>query len=883
MTGRREGPPRLLETALSVILASKSRNEVIGDLREEYEQRCRREGHRKADHWYLSETLRSVGPSLLARLPQGTLRLPGRQVAIAETTSAIRSLRRHPAQTATIALTLGVGVGAAVAVFSIAGQLWLRPLPGIGSTQSVAFLELRENGAKTGLSGPAVAALRSAGGGVTGLASHRRIALTASAGQARPVSLVGVSVYGDYFEMLGVRPHLGRLLSAADAEPSSDPLIGVISEGLWTSLFQRDPNVVGQRVRINGHAVTVIGVAGGGFVGPERGTRVDLWVPHPAMVPLAGVPPERAWSADGLLHQEILVERSPDISTSRFEARLKALLEEITGQTTPTRSLEPQVFPGLHTVPRLRESTYQTLGTLGGMALLVLLIACSNVANLLLLKGIDSRSELAVHRAVGASSASIVRQHMLHSLLLAVAGCAVGLVVASGIGLAFRGEALWGLPTFQRFSVDGWTAVFGLITVAVTTLCFGGLPATMAAGEVSSGGLRATARPRSFLQVGLSALQVGLSVVLLVGSVLLGRTVLNLYAVESGVEIDDVWAATVDLRSLAVPSSDHAALYASLLAGMSNAQGVSAVALDTYGPFGPQILGRIATLDQPLDPEDRVQINWVSPEWFDLLGVEPASGRRLTATDLEPAPVTPVVLTETLARRLFPQGPAIGQRVRVGPRGRGDGVVVGVTGPLRLTDLRSLPDEVAILPYTSNIVGTVTLLVRGELDASQLDGLLASTLETVVPDAPMPVPEPITDRVNAQLGEQRVLARLLGILSALAVFLACVGLYSVVASGVAERRHEFGLRIALGAGRPLIAALVLRLAGGIVVVGLTLGLLASYLASKTLERVLFGVGPADPASYVMALSILGLVALGACVVPATSAARVDPANTLRRP
>ena len=878
--------PRIPRLLAQLLLPRRDREVILGDLEELHARRSKKRGGASASLHYLREVLASVVARRTGRSPRprrGRRPTDARgsilSALLADLRHAVRTFRREPRFVIIVALTLGVGVGAAGAVFSMANQLLLRPPPGVADPAGTAVLEFytAERGL-TPLSGPDVEELRRSATLFEGFATYDNVGVLAAVDGSRPIDTRASPVYGDYFELLGVRPSVGRLLRADETGPDADPLVAVISERLWEVLFNRSPEVVGRRFQANGATLSVLGVAGGGFRGSARFVEVDIWLPSSALVPVVGFLRDYFWSRDTRILQDFVLRPRRGISLQAGQDQINEILRSLVLADSDRGSylseIRARLHPGLLT-PRARMLLYPSLGILGGTVMLVLLIACANAANLLLVRGVYRRGEVAVRRALGASPARISRQRLVESLLLGSFGTLTGLAIAWLIGLMMRGESLRGLPGFEGFVLDARTLGFALAAILVTTLLFGALPVALAgrldlAGGLRNAGAQATGR-HSVIYRAISAFQIALSLMLLIGAILLSRTMLNLYAVDPGLTAEGVSVSTLQVYSLGLEGVALDAFHRELLDAVADVPGVQAAALDDYGLYGVRTLGRIVAPGRSDADPERGDMKWVSPGWFELMRVGTVSGRTFRRQDESSSGPLRTILTAPLARRLFGHADVVGQTV-----------LVGVVGPLRLIDLRLPPDETFFLPYSPRVLrGALTVLVRtSPVDLGVADAVRRA-MEAVVPGLPVPPLTPLTDRIDVQLSEQRIIARLFGLLSSLAVLLAAVGLYGVVAFAVAGRKREFGIRVALGADGPRISRLVFRSATTIVVWGTLLGLAGAYVLSRVIESRLFGVEAVDATSYIAAIALLAVVAVLACWIPAAAAVRVDPVATLR--
>jgi predicted permease len=888
--------PRFVRTLARLLLPRADREVVIGDLEEMHAARARRDGADAADRAYARDALASVVARRLTRsrsILHEPLRNPRRDPMLTglwfDLLAAGRSLRRKPAFAAVAALTLALGVGATTVAFALVNQVLLRPLPGVRAPEDVAYVVFTPLG-RTGISHPDFELLRQDASLVEGMGSYLQNLQNVWIGEGRPVEARGLGVEGDFFEVLGVRPALGRLLGASDGDISGDPLVAVISERLWGSLFGRAPDVIGKRLSVGDHSLSIVGVAGGGFAGPERGSTFDVWMPEPAMWMLMGAPLDQMMGREAPSHGSLLIRPRPGVTLEAVEEQLAASLERIAAgfpeSAEQLSSTRPVVMQGLHAPPFDRETTYRSMAMLGGVVGLVLLIACANVANLLLFRSVGRRGEVATRRAFGASAGRIARQHVVESLAIAVLGTALGLGAGWLLGLPFRGLALTNarMP-FDGVAFDVRFLLFGGATVLLTTLLFGAAPALLAGGSnpgraLADAGMRGTGRG-SALRSGMAATQLGLSMALLVGAFLLVRTLGNLYSTDTGISFERVASVNLDLSRVPVP--EHDAVHRSIVSAVEAVPGVEAAALDLPGPFlSITYPGRVRPPEAPDSASLRTTIVRVTPGWFDVLGVQPVSGTTFRPEDWAQGAPGRVIVSQGLARRLFATESVVGRAIAAGEgRPVQDAEIIGVIPDLRLGGPGSEPSELFILPLARNVSRIVTVMARTEVLDGRVLADITAAVERALPNVPVPAAVPLRNRIDTRLAEQRLFARMIGLVAALSVLLAAVGLYGVVAFAVAGRRREMGIRLALGADGRSLASLIGRYALGIVSVGMALGLAGGYAIGQLLESRLFGITAADASTYgVTALLFAGITAL-ACWAPARAATRVDPVVSLR--
>lgn len=893
------GGPAIARLIARWLLPVRDREFILGDIEELHSARVRRIGRRLATGLYWRDVIISVVARSSRRFavpPHPRGRLPGSSNMLRDIFSdleaAARSMMRAKGFSLVVILTLSLGVGSSAAVFGMVNQLLLRPLEGTHSERA-AYLNFRSIKDPERTDGRGIAfldfqELRAASTLLRGMASYGRSPLRMSVREERPVRVMANIVYGDFFEILGVRPASGRLLRAAETELTSDPFVAVISWELAVTHFGNSEAAVGRTMRLNGEAVTVLGVTETGFAGPERGANIEIWVPYPAMVALIGFDIDRLTSRQYTGHDDIIVQLRAGIAANVAEEQIADILQGLAAEhpesTEWLASLRPMLFTGLHIPPLVRERTYGSLRLQAGIVLLVLIISCANVANLLLFRSVRRRSAVATRRALGASTGRIARAHLAESLTLSTLGTLAGLGVAWLVTLPFRGESLARLPSFEAFAIDWRVLAFAGLASVVTAGIFGTVPAFLEGrfdlGAALKGAGGGDARRIAWFRWGMSAGQIALCLSLLIGGILLAQTVRNLYAVDTGLSIEGVWELSFD-RPRALDAEALRALDRRVLAAVAQLPDVEGAALAAYGPHGARMGGRIALPGVSRDEALRATITPISPGWFEIFDVGILHGRPFRGSDWDSGGPGGVILTASLARRLFGRTDVVGRTIQAGFGGLDEVEIIGVTDDIRMAWDLSQPLDAFFVLFGSSYVPYYTLMVRNRVLDPQAASQVRIAVEGIFPDEPIADPSRLTARVDRIHSERRLFGLLLGVLSGLGVILAAVGLYGVIAFTVAGRTKEFGIRLALGATGSQVARLVLREAAAIVVAGTLVGLVGAYTLTRLIESQLFGVEVVDPASYGSAALLLGVVAVLACLTPAQAATRVDPVEALR--
>jgi predicted permease len=644
-------------------------------------------------------------------------------------------------------------------------------------------------------------------------------------------------------------------------------------------------------MRVNGETVTVIGVAGGGFAGAERDDDIDMWLPTSALVPLVGFTQEVLRSRDNMMDINLVARPRGGIPLAAAEAQIAQILRRLTAADPEHAeylgALRPHLFAGLYSTPRTRETTYRALALLGGIVGLLLLIACANVANLLMFRGLTRKGEVAVRRALGASGGRVVRQEMVESLVLGALGSVAGLVVGWALARLFRGERAFFLAgEFQGLTFDIRVLGFAVASVVLTTLLFGVLPAVLVSRVNLLEALRDASRQETHRRAGLrhaaSAAQVALCIPLLVGALLLTRTVENLNRADLGMSPDGLVTAGIFGGRSGLDAFQNPEAHRALLEALRAQPGIAAAALEFSGVFSSTFSGPVRIAEAPTAERLDVTTDYVSPGWFELLGIRAVAGRTFRPQDWASGAPARAVITAPLAQRLFGRRDVVGRVLLSGGSSPAKAEIVGVIGDIRPRGPASQPAEELFLSYSERPpFPVVSVLVRPRsFDAATVQQI-QEAFETAFPGHPAPEPSLLTDRIGRQLAAQRLMARLLRLVSILAVVLASVGLYSVIAFVVASRRRELGIRIALGASSTRIARVVLGQAAVNVGAGLLAGVGGAFLLVRFLNNLLFGVSPTDPIAYVAPVLFFAAVTIVACWRPIHAATHVDPVVTLR--
>jgi predicted permease len=782
---------------------------------------------------------------------------------------------------------IAFGVGSAAAVFSIADQLLLQPLPGVNTGEDVGYLQFLAAGERNGIMGSGIATvsfdqLRRAATSVSGMASYGDLQAAASVGNNHPFEAQGNTIYGDFFEILGVRPSAGRLLYERDTKLGEDPRRIVISQSLRDRLFG-STSALGKSVYLNGITFTVLGVTAGGFAGPVRGRVSDFWIPYGALTPLYGFETAELASPETRMHRDILVRTRAGVRMSGAAAQITGILQLFSRNTPNLANLRPRLFPGLATPPIIRSRTYRSMTLLAVVAVMVFLIVCANMSNLLLVRSLKRRTTTATLLAIGASRTRVARQHMAYSVLLGLTGAVAGVPIASAICILFRGGTLVAMPAVSGLHLDRALLLFVPLAGFVAGGLSGAVPALLAtrldlASALREGAVTHTGQ-RRVISVAFSTLQLAMSLTLGVGALLLLHTIRNLYSVQTGVDTEGVLALSLHHSPLLSPAETDA-MYRRVLSVVTSLPNVEGAALDPYGlPDGMRAgIGLVGALDA-----QRIEVNMipVTPGLVRILRIPVVYGRSFQADDWNFDKRGGVVLTASLARKLFGHPDAVGRQVAVSPLK--EETVLGVVEDIRSPDGHA-PDDSFFITYGDIArlrLQYFTLLVRSQHVDAQTTQRIRAAVQDALPNQAVPDVRPLTDDVRRVYFEPLLLTRLLSLLALFGFAVATVGLYAVFATTVADRRRELAIRLALGAKPIEIGRMVAVQTVSMVSVGTLVGLLGAYLLGRVLRGQLFEVGPVDPPSYITAVGLLVVVTALATGGPTRHAMSIEPMRALR--
>ena len=797
---------------------------------------------------------------------------------------AFRQMSKSPGFTAIAILTLALGIGATTAIFSVLHAVVLKPLP-FPEADRILVVATTWQGEPGSVSAGNYLYIRERQRSFSTLAAANYQRWNLSEGDA-PERVQGAAVTHDYFATFGVGPALGRTFTAAEDEPGPDR-VAVLSHRLFTRRFGADPKLVGREIVLSGVSREVIGVMPASFDTPEN---PELYVP------MAFTPERRALYDEHFLR--LFGRLREGVSLAQAKSDLSAVARDLS-RDHPRDNVDRDATAWL-----LREEIVgnyrQRITVLLGAVSLVLLIACANVANLLLGRGAARERELALRAALGAGRGRIVRQLLTESLLLGLIAAAVGLLVAEGGRLLLLGTAPPGVPRLESARIDLVALAFTVFTGLLASVLFGVAPALQAShlnlrSGLSEGG-RGVTVSRDRLRRVLVATEVGLALTLLVGAGLLVRTGWNLARANLGFDPEGVLTARVGFPAEGYASHEKVAnAFEGVLERLRSRSEVREAAFVSKLPLTPGRgtnglipEGRELNLKSAIDTDLQI----VTPGYFETMRIPLRAGRYLTAADRRGAPKV-MVINEELARVAFPGQDAVGRRISCCEPGEGGPdtpswkEVVGVVANVTPSSPGARPSPQFYIPVDQIpaeawdwVSRTLGLVVRSEQDPAALTSVLREAVRAVDPTVPVYDVRTMAERRQRTMAQESFGAALLSALGLVGLVLSGVGIYGVVAWFVSQRTREIAVRLALGAAARDVVGLVVRQALGPVVVGLALGVAGALLAGRALATVLYRVGAADPLTLAAVSLVLFSVAVAACIVPAHRASRVDPARAL---
>ena len=823
----------------------------------------------------------------------------------------LRMLVKSPGFTAVVVLSLALGIGANTAIFSLIDAVMLKMLPvkAPGQLRLLNWLgpsELQPHGIVNGdvstdehsglktisnLSYPTFEKLRDQNqvfSHLLGFASAGQMNVTIE-GQAELAD--GQFLSGDYGAGLGVRPILGRAITTDDDKVGNANSVAMISYGYWRRRFGADPSVVGRTINLNRIPFTIIGVTPPEFFGLQPGESPDIWVPislQPQVESRASLlaDPDTSWVfAVGRL--------KPGVSEQQASAGLAVLMRQITAESR-THSQKPQepvrikLTPASKGLDSLRRQFSQPLFILMAVVGLVLLIACANVANLLLARATTRQREIAIRLAVGAGRVRLLRQLLTESILLALMGGLLGLLFAYWLT-----DLLQILPSSVHFTLDFRVLGFTAGIAVVTGILFGLAPALRATRLEPSEALKGNSRSltssgsKLWLNKGLVVSQVALSLLLLIGAGLLVGSLQNLMSVDPGFEREKVLLFSIDPLPSGYKQNQLAGLSKQVRERIEAIPGVRSASLSGCGLISgceTETSGILSVEGARPETDKQVSVydNAVGPRFFETMGIPLLIGREFGEQDSESSSKV-AVINETMVRQCFNGENPLGRHFGWGPENRGAYEVVGVVKNAKYNSLRSETPPTVYLPYYQRLGNQrqITFEVRTVRNPVGVISAVRSEMQVIDKSLPIFNVKTQEQSVEESLSQERLFAKFSSFFGLLALLLACIGLYGIMSYAVVRRTNEIGIRMALGAQRGNVLWLVLKETLSLIIIGVAIGLCTALAATRVISSMLFGMTATDPSTIAMATLVLVAVAAFAGYLPAKRASQVDPMVALR--
>ncbi|HSP45547.1 MAG TPA: ABC transporter permease [Chthoniobacterales bacterium] len=791
---------------------------------------------------------------------------------------ALRQLIKAPSFTIVAILTLALGIGACTAIFSVVNTVLLRPLDYPDPDRIVIIRETQvPQFPEFSVSPPNYLDWEKQAKSYEYLSAYSGAGLNLT-GEGEPQRLIGVKATAHYFDVYGVKPVLGRMLLPEEDAQGKNHVV-VLSYGFWQRVMGGARDLIGRAIQLNGEPYQVVGVAPPGF---GLASKVDLWTP------MAFKPTETANDSRGGHYLNVAGRLKPGVTVAQARAELEVIANQLAKQYP-----DPQKGWGIFMMPMqdysvrdVKPVLYTLLGAVG----CVLLIACANLANLLLARATARHREISIRAALGASRGRLMRQLLTESVVLAVCGGAAGILLARWGLDALLALAPASLPRITEIHLDAGVLLFSLGLSIVTGLVFGIAPAWLAAradvNEALKQGTRGSTEggARGRLRSALVVIEVTFALVLLGGAGLLARSFIQLAHVDPGFNPENATLLRLSLPQTKYAKPEQQSAFAdSILERVKSLPGVQAAGITHSMPLvSDYVLGFNIEGRPPIDPALLPSTNYyaITPDYFRAMGIRLVRGRIFTPQDDAKAPRV-TIINETMARQFFPNEDPIGKRINItnGPDTWRE--IVGIVGDIKQYGVDKASSAQSYEPFAQVPFSSVNIVIRTNGSPSALLGTLRPAVYAIDKDQPVGIIRPLEEIMAESIARQRFAMLLLTVFSAVALVIAAVGIYGVMAYNVVQRTGEFGIRMALGAQQRDVLRLVLTQGGKLIGLGLLIGLVATLAASRAMGSMLFNISAYDPLTLTSITLLLGAVALVACFFPANRATKVNPIEALR--
>ncbi len=789
-----------------------------------------------------------------------------------DTRFAVRQYAKSPGFTIIAVLTLALGIGANSAMFSVVNGVLLRPLPFPDPDALVRVYEVVPQIGRFAVAPATFLDWRQQNKTFERIAAFT-VGSDTLAERDGPERLTNAFVSWDLFDLLRVKPVLGRTFVREEDTALTGNVV-VLSHGMWQRRFGGDPRILERTIVLSGTPCEIIGVMPMGFAFPSR--EVEFWQP----IGLDTVKPPR-----GAHYLSVVARLRGGVSIEQAMAEMKTIAEGLARQYPANSKDESAEVVAMHEqiVGHIRPALLTLLAAVG----VVVLIACGNVANLLLVRASARAREIAIRTALGAGRRRLMTQMVAESLVLALAGGAVGVVLAYLAIQPIRTLNAGTIPRVQEVAIDGGVLAFTLLICVVTGICFGLAPAWQASrtnvGEVMKEGGRSSAGSGGrWLRNALVMTEVALSLVLLVGAALLLRSFSRLTDVNPGFRADNVLAFQVSLPQASYKGAQRTAFFDQLLERLQGLPGVASTGMIQSLPIRDSYRLSFSVRGRPSpdanDPSATYRV--IAPGYFETLGIPLRRGRGFTRQDASESQMVAIV-DEAFVRRYFPGEDPIGRGISLGNGNDGFSEIVGIVGDVRYGGLDAGAEPTVYVPFSQDTFSTMWIVARTEGDPNGIASASRALVRDIDRNLPAYRMSPLAEVVRDSLAQRRFSMLLLSLFALIALLLAGVGLYGVVSHSVSARTQEIGVRLAIGAPRGRLLAMVIGQGMTLVIAGIVVGLAGALALARLVSTLLFEVTPFDPPSYAGTVVALLAVALLACWVPARRAMRVDPIAALR--
>jgi predicted permease len=814
-----------------------------------------------------------------------------------DTQYAFRTLTKNPGFALIAIVTLALGMAANTTIFSVVNGLILRPLP-VPHAEQMTVLALQQAGTADlqSFSYPDFLDLRSQSASIGDLFTYR-VSLAGLNADNKGDHCIISRVSNNYFSVLGITPAVGRLILPTEGvNPGSDPIV-VLGYSYWQKRFAGDPDVIGKHVEMNGHPATIVGVTPKGFYGTYAMLNMDAYVPLSAtFTEEFGTPVNDMWTKREMRSLTVFARLKPGVDLKQAQASLNVVAKRIADQHPDTdKGISVRVFP--EKIARPVPDNDNMLPTVAlifiALSSLVLLVACFNVANVLLVRATVRQREMAIRAALGAGRSRLVRQYLTESLLLAFLGGGAGLLLASWAAGFLSSISLGtSLPVQFDFRPDGRVYLFAFAAVLLTGLIVGIVPALrVARTDVNSilheGGRGSSDGPRrQFARNSLVAAQVAGSLVLLIVAGLFIRSLGKAQNINLGFDPDHILNLSTDVNGLGYSEARGREFYRDLETRIRALPGVISESQAFIVPLGYiSAAERVTIPEHPVEPGKQppgVGNNSVAPGYFATLRIPLLRGRDFTDAD-SPTAQRVAIVSEAMAKKFWPSEEALGKRFTIKDAVDKPIEVIGVVQDAKYRDVTEEPQPFFYLPLTQSYMSMRTIHVRTSVPPESLAVQIEERISELAPGLAVSEVQNMRQALQGANGFffYNFGAQLSAVLGLLGLVLAVVGIYSVVSYAAAQRTHEIGIRIAMGAAPGDILRMVLRQGLGVVGIGLALGLAISLAGTRLLSGLVIGIKPSDPLTFAVVVLLLTSIALLACWIPARRATRIDPLVALR--